>query len=118
MKKIILLLIILNFTSCDLVAYLFPDSTPIADAGADQTVGFNTEVTLDGSGSYDPDGDSINFTWYYMDGPVSPISLYGYNTANAVFTSESSGSGVYIFSLVVSDGKTESAPDTVRIIFP
>ncbi|MBI2334346.1 S8 family serine peptidase [Candidatus Daviesbacteria bacterium] len=45
------------------------NDSPIADAGADQIVtdndGNGTEaVTLDGSGSYDPDGTVVSYDWY------------------------------------------------------
>ncbi len=39
------------------------DEAPTADAGADQTVADGTEVTLDGSGSADVDGDTLTYLW-------------------------------------------------------
>ena len=39
------------------------DEAPTADAGADQTVDDGTEVTLDGSGSADVDGDTLTYLW-------------------------------------------------------
>lgn len=36
---------------------------PIADAGPDQTVDVDDIVFIDGSGSYDPDGDTLDFYW-------------------------------------------------------
>jgi hypothetical protein len=39
-------------------------SSPLADAGPDQTVLEGTEVTLNGSGSIDPDNNIIAFHWY------------------------------------------------------
>jgi len=43
-----------------------PNLAPIANAGAGQTVestGINTPVTLNGTGSSDPDGDSLTYLW-------------------------------------------------------
>ncbi len=53
----------------DGTVYSSPDSTtistlnsrPVADAGGDQAVYVGNTVTLDGSASWDPDGDPLNF---------------------------------------------------------
>jgi predicted GH43/DUF377 family glycosyl hydrolase len=36
---------------------------PIAEAGSNQTVFENQQVTLNGNGSYDPDGSILNWSW-------------------------------------------------------
>jgi hypothetical protein len=51
----------------DLGAYEFGEQLPSADAGQDQTVLCNQNcqamATLDGRGSFDPDGNNLTFTW-------------------------------------------------------
>ena len=44
---------------------------PAADAGAPQTVTSGSPVTLDGSGSSDPDGQPISYLWEQTGGPAS-----------------------------------------------
>ena len=41
---------------------------PVADAGDDQTVNENTTVNLDGSGSFDPEGESLSYSWRQVGG--------------------------------------------------
>lgn len=48
---------------------------PVAVAGADQTVLVNSQVDLDGSGSYDQDGHwPLVYHWLQTDGPVVVLS--------------------------------------------
>jgi hypothetical protein len=70
-------------------------------------------VTLNGSGSSDPDNgpSSLTFHWTQVSGPV--VTLTGANTATPSFTAAAPGS--YVFSLVVNDGAVDSAPDSVTI---
>ncbi len=84
------------------VGFLWWDNPPIADAGSDQTVPKNTLVTLDGTGSYDPDGDCLFYSWNQTAGP--PVTLVGPTTARPTFTS--SIPSVYSFNLTVNDCRT------------
>ncbi|UCE74777.1 MAG: right-handed parallel beta-helix repeat-containing protein [Methanomassiliicoccales archaeon] len=58
-----------------------PNQPPVADAGEDQLVNEDDIVEFDGSGSYDPDGVIVNYTWDFGDGNfgygVSPTHVYG-----------------------------------------
>jgi hypothetical protein len=87
---------------------------PIANAGADQTVRLGSLVKLDGTGSSDPDNDSLSYSWTQTGGPS--VNLTGDNTAAPTFTPTVAGS--YTFSLVVSDGEVSSVADSVTIIVP
>ena len=85
------------------------NTPPVADAGPDQTVcavppATTAMVTLDGSGSYDADGDPLTYTWTW-DG----------NTACGVNPTVELPLGTTTITLVVNDGKADSEPDTVDI---
>jgi hypothetical protein len=74
-------------------------------------------VYLDGSGSRDPDGDRLNYTWFFWNAPdASSTVLYNYKSVSPYF--EVDATGTYVFLLVVDDGLQESKPDRVEISTP
>jgi len=75
------------------------NDAPIADAGPDQLNAAAGTITLDGSASYDPDGDAITFQWDQVSGPS--ISLTGKNESRATFTA--AAGQTYSFRLTVKD---------------
>ena len=88
---------------------------PAANAGPDQTKNEQTLVTLDGSGSLDPDLDGLSYSWTQAAGPS--VSLAGANTASPTFTAPNvaAGGAFLTFQLVVNDGHLSSVADTVQI---
>ncbi|HEV8713609.1 MAG TPA: choice-of-anchor tandem repeat NxxGxxAF-containing protein [Candidatus Binatia bacterium] len=90
--------------------------TPTADAGDDQTSDEGSSVTLDGTASSDPDGDTLTYTWIQLAGPE--VSLSNPHSPTPTFTAPLIGPGgaTLVFQLVVSDdGLLFSDPDTVTI---
>ncbi len=87
---------------------------PIASAGADQTVHVGQRVTLDGSASSDPDGQSLSFGWTVASLPAGSAAMLSDRAAvRPTFTPDREGS--YVFRLIVNDGAAASAPSTVTI---
>ena len=91
-----------------------PNNAPVAKAGADRTVVVGTPVTLDGSGSSDADGDPLTYRWALASGPSgSSAKLSSATAAKPSFSPDAVGT--YLFSLIVNDGKADSAAATVSI---
>lgn len=91
---------------------------PVADAGPDQailTVG--STVQLNGSQSYDADGDPFTYQWTITTKPEgSTAALSGTTSATPTFVADIHGD--YIVSLVVTDSLgAASAADIVIISF-
>ncbi|NIA12492.1 MAG: PKD domain-containing protein [Nitrospiraceae bacterium] len=99
----------------DTVVITTRNRPPIADAGPDQALDVGAVATLDGSGSYDPDGDPITYAWAFTSNvPAGTTAvLANANTVSPSFTIDLPGS--YEIQLIVNDGALDSAPDTVVI---
>ena len=88
------------------------NQAPTADAGAAQTVAEGDNVTLDGSGSSDPEEQPLTYTWTAQDG----ITLSSPTAAKPTFDApEVDGEDDYTFTLIVNDGVQDSAPASVTI---
>jgi hypothetical protein len=89
---------------------------PVALAGSPQslTPGFPMAVTLDGSGSFDPDGDPLTYSWVQSLGPT--VILSNAQSAKASFTADPVTQVTTLgFRLVVQDGKLASGPSDVEV---
>jgi len=85
---------------------------PIADAGPDQAMStIPGLITLDGSGSYDPEGKPLTYYWQQVDGPA--VGLSDPCTASPTFSP--SEFGMYVFKLVVNNGIVDSFANMVEI---
>ncbi len=87
---------------------------PTSVAGADQLVILGASVNLEGSGSTDPEGDSLAFSWSITTAPAgSTASLVGEDTEAPSLLPDIAG--VYEIKLDVSDFIGAGTPDTVAI---
>ncbi|HHO55425.1 MAG TPA: DUF5011 domain-containing protein [Trueperaceae bacterium] len=79
---------------------------PIAKAGDDQTVVERTDVTLDASASFDPDGTIKTYEWKENNTILS---------TKVNFTKNNFSLGEHNITLTVTDNKNATATDTVKV---
>ena len=105
----------LTSTSSTIVNCSWDNLPPTANAGPDQTVDEQTLVTLDGSGSTDPDNGIATYAWQQLAGPR--VVLSDPAVVKPTFTTPDVGSSgeVIQFKLTVTDHGGLKSADTVII---
>jgi len=86
-------------------------AAPIADAGPPQLNIPAQVVTLDGSGSYDPLGETLTYLWQQVSGPT--VTLTGSTAAKATFTASAGNSYGFRLTVTNTDGLKGTATTTV-----
>ena len=87
---------------------------PTANPGLSQNVLVGSVVNMDGSASKDSDGGTLTFKWALIgkpNGSAATLTNPGY--PNPKFTADLAGN--YVLSLVVNDGKIDSALTSVSV---
>jgi hypothetical protein len=84
---------------------------PVADAGPNQIGVAAGTIQLDGSASYDPDGDPITFQWSQQGTPL--VTLVNPNTSRPTFTA--AAGQTYNFLLTVKDDHGGQGQARVRV---
>ncbi len=90
------------------------NSAPTANAGVERNVITGNDVTLDGSTSFDIDGDLLTYQWSFLNKPGTSVgALLNPLTATPSFTADITGD--YLLQLIVNDGTVDSVADEVTI---
>jgi outer membrane protein assembly factor BamB len=91
------------------IQYEGTNKPPTADAGVDQNVYAGDIVTLDGSGSADPDDNIVSYLWEQTDGPA--VVLTDPDIASPKFLANVPLGSSMTFSLTVTDAAGKFASD-------
>ncbi len=86
---------------------------PIANAGLDQVITLPVDnVIVDGTGSSDPDGSIVSYSWTKISGPASSRIL---NPGFSKTMISELVQGIYQFKLSVKDDGGLNADDTIQV---
>ena len=82
------------------------DNPPVADCGLDQVLLLGKKAVLDGTSSFDPDGETLSYRWSFASLPTD--SALGNAAITRRFTSRArfdpDVAGIYVAELMVDDG--------------
>ena len=95
------------------------NAPPIANAGLNQIVLRGCAVQLDGSASFDPDGDPLGYTWSFVSMPIGSTSSFSDPIAiNPTFFPDRHGG--YRIELIVEDdhGGSNAAQVVIDVLSP
>lgn len=91
------------------------NSAPVANPGVNQNVQVGSVITLDGTASTDANSDTLSYKWVLLGKPTtSTAALSSTTSPNPKFTADVMG--IYTLTLVVNDGKLDSATEAVTIV--
>lgn len=95
------------------------NNPPVANAGPDRGVAPGESiVTLDGTGSMDPDGNIVAYSWRYVGGDKKHVTLRNKDTATPSFRAPKAREPYILqmeFELTVTDNDGATASDRVRV---
>jgi hypothetical protein len=99
--------------SDDVQIVVLNNPAPIASAGADQSVRAGDTVTLDGSASSDPGGETITYNWQQVAG--IDVTFTGGDTPQVTFTAPNESTTI-VFRLTVTDSSGLTSTDDVEVV--
>jgi hypothetical protein len=91
-----------------------PNAKARVNAGGTTNVFANSIVSLDGTGSSDDNYDRLSFFWALTTKPTGSAAVIA-SPSSAMTTFNTDVAGLYVVSLIVNDGKLNSAPKKVTV---
>jgi subtilisin-like proprotein convertase family protein len=95
-----------------------PNQDPLADAGPDQAAIEGDIVQLDGTGTTDPEGDPMTYSWAQVGGSIS-VTLSGSSSLTPTFTVPPIAAGdneTLVFELTAQDDRDGVGKATVNVL--
>jgi hypothetical protein len=100
--------------SGDTMTVSFTNVQPVANAGTSQSAQAGETVTLNGSGSFDANGDPLTFSWAITSFPAGSGATIA-DPGAMITTFVPDLAGTYVIQLVVNDGLLDSVPSTTQV---
>ncbi|MGD8395931.1 MAG: PKD domain-containing protein [Candidatus Eiseniibacteriota bacterium] len=99
-----------RISCCEVSVHVAPNLPPVCDTGGPYQTAEGSALTLDGSGSYDPDGSIETYAWDFGDGT-------GTSGPQAVVSHTYADDGDYPLTLTVTDdlGSSSSCESSVVV---
>jgi hypothetical protein len=107
----------LLLTGCKpLLDQFLGNGAPVASAViVTDTPTVDTNVEFDGSGSSDPDGDSLTYSWVVAEFPSDTASVFFSSLTAPQIILQFTEPGTYIIFLNVNDGSADSVPAKLEV---
>jgi hypothetical protein len=107
--------LILLFFSCSEKKDILVNAPPVAVSEGEVYGRAGDFIYLDGTGSYDPDGDRIFYSWKIVEAPEDSEAILG-NSSEPVAVLYADIPGEYKISFTVSDGIETSNEVMIRVL--
>ena len=90
------------------VIHVAGNQAPVADASrSDRFAEQGKSFSLDGTASFDPDGDGLTYAWQLLSAPEG-AEVHIAQPSGAITDAQASISGNFLFKLIVNDGQAQT----------
>jgi len=98
----------------DYVMISFENLKPVANAGSSRSILLGETVPLDGSASYDLNGDPLTYHWSVVSSPTGSGAQV-FDPSASITQIIPDVEGTFSLQLIVNDGRINSDPSTIEV---